>query len=242
MFAAFFQFMAAQMLYLALHLESGSFPKPLTKEEEAECFKALEKGDEKARDKLISHNLRLVAHVAKKYYPGAADTDDLISIGTIGLIKAVESFDGDKKTRFSTYAARCIENEILMFFRSGRRTANTISLNEPIDSDHGDSDLTVGDVLHDEMQLEELCERKADAAQLAQLVNCELEPRERQVIRLRYGLGGQQPLTQQQVAVMLGISRSYVSRIEKKAVSWLRRQMEQNEKAGGMKNKNERKM
>ena len=129
-----------------------------------------------------------------------------------------------------------------MFFRSGRRTANTISLNEPIDSDHGDSDLTVGDVLHDEMQLEELCERKADAAQLTQLVNCELEPRERQVVRLRYGFGGQQPLTQQQVAVMLGISRSYVSRIEKKAVSWLRRQMEQNEKAGGTKNKNERKM
>lgn len=161
MFTTFLAFVAGNMLYFMLHLESSSFPRPLTKAEEAECFEALRQGDMAARDKLISHNLRLVAHVVKKYYPGTADNDDLISIGTIGLIKAVASFDPDKHTRFSTFAAKCIENEVLMFFRSGKKSGGTLSINEPIDSERGDGDLTLSDVLADSVFVDEACEQKS---------------------------------------------------------------------------------
>lgn len=131
MFGTFLSFIAGHMLYFWLHLESSSFPRPLSSKEEAECLAALGRGDMEARDRLIRHNLRLVAHVVKKYYPGSADTDDLISIGTIGLIKAVASFDSTKKARFSTYAAKCIENEILMYFRSDKRTAAPCTSTSP---------------------------------------------------------------------------------------------------------------
>lgn len=230
MLTAILGFLAGNMLYLALRLESSSFPRPLTPEREKECFEQMHQGSTAARDELISHNLRLVAHVVKKYYPGTADNDDLISIGTIGLIKAVNSFSSEKHTRFSTFAAKCIENEVLMFFRSGRKMGNTISLSEPIDSEHGDSDLTVGDVLSDDVQVEEACERRADAARLSKLVDAVLDGRERQIIRLRYGFGGAAQLTQQEVAAMLGISRSYVSRLETKALTKLREEFDQGKK------------
>lgn len=222
MFFAFFSFVAAHMLWLALHLETGSFPRPLSKEAEAECFARLAAGDSTARDRLIRHNLRLVAHVVKKYYPGTADTDDLVSIGTIGLIKAVDSYRPEKRTRFSTYAARCIENEVLMFFRAGRKTAGTVFLSDPIDPDKGDGDLTVGDVLPDGMDVQQLCEDRSDARRLLTAMEECLDSREKQVIRLRYGFCGRDALTQQQTAGLLGISRSYVSRLEKRAVEKLR--------------------
>lgn len=226
MFTTFLAFVAGNMLYLMLHLESSSFPRPLTKAEEAECFAALRQGDLTARDKLISHNLRLVAHVVKKYYPGTADNDDLISIGTIGLIKAVASFDPDKHTRFSTFAAKCIENEVLMFFRSGKKSGGTLSINEPIDSERGDGDLTLSDVLADSVFVDEACEQKAEAEKIRQLVDTHLDGRERQIVRLRYGFGGNDPLTQQEIAGLLGISRSYVSRLEKKALEKLKSEMD----------------
>ena len=210
------------MLYFMLHLESSSFPRPLTKKEEAECFAGIVNGEKEARDKLISHNLRLVAHVIKKYYPGTADTDDLISIGTIGLIKAVASFNSEKNTRFSTYAAKCIENEVLMFFRAGRKNNASCSLNDPIDGNHGESELSLGDVLADTVFVDEIYEHKSDAEGLRRLVDQKLEGRERQIIRLRYGFCGGEPITQQEVADILVISRSYVSRIEKRALEKLK--------------------
>jgi len=226
MLGTFLGFIAGHMLYFLLHLESSSFPRPLSPQEEARCLAACRQGDRGARDRLISHNLRLVAHVVKKYYPGTEDTDDLISIGTIGLIKAVSSFDAGKNTRFSTYAARCIENEILMYFRSGRKNRGTVYMNEPLEADDGDGGLTLNDVLADDGDLNEDLEQKADEAKLRRLVDALLDGRERQIIRLRYGFAGQEPLSQQQVAGLLGISRSYVSRLEKKAVEKLRRAMQ----------------
>lgn len=226
MFGTFLSFIAGHMLYFWLHLESSSFPRPLSSKEEAECLAALGRGDMEARDRLIRHNLRLVAHVVKKYYPGSADTDDLISIGTIGLIKAVASFDSTKKARFSTYAAKCIENEILMYFRSDKKNRGTLYINEPLEADGGEGALTLNDVLADSFFVDEDYEQKADAERLRSYVDTILDGRERQIVRLRYGFAGGDPLSQQQVADILGISRSYVSRLEKKAVEQLKTAME----------------
>lgn len=223
-FTTFLSFVAGRMLYFWLHLETSSFPRPLTPKEEAACLAALQQGDPEARDRLIRHNLRLVAHVAKKYYPGSADTDDLISIGTIGLIKAAASFKGEKKTRFSTYAARCIENEILMYFRADRKNRGVISINEPLETEGEEGALTLNDLLADSFVMEEAYEQKADLKLVREKVDAVLNGRERQIIRLRYGFAGE-PLSQQQVADILGISRSYVSRLEKRAVGRLRAAM-----------------
>ena len=178
------------------------------------------------RSRLIEHNLRLVAHIAKKYYAAPGEQEDFISIGTIGLIKAVESFDYTKKVRFSTYAARCIENEMRMHLRHIRRSPSALSMQEPIEAARDGSALTVMDVIPDDFALDEHFEQQDEGRRLRRLVDT-LTARERQVILLRYGLGGQPPLTQQQAAALLGISRSYVSRIEKRALELLRRQVEQ---------------
>ena len=214
------QFFATKFLFLALHLESGCFPRPLTAREEAAAFSALHAGDAAAREKLIRHNLRLVAHIVKKYYALPGDQEDLVSIGTIGLMKAVDTFDATRKARFSTYASRCIENEIRMQFRRDRKTGQTISLQESLEAD-GDSALTLADVLQDSFCMEDTCETQDAVRRVRQLLDT-LPARERQIILLRYGLAGQPPLTQLEVAGLLHISRSYVSRLETHALDLLR--------------------
>ena len=219
-FGIFLQAAAGHMLYLALHLESGSFPRPLTAAEEQAAFAAMALGDRTARDKLIRHNLRLVAHVAKKYYTTPDRQDDFISIGTIGLIKAVDTYDPARTVRFASYASQCIQNELRMHLRRVRREAGTLSLQEPLEGENGM--LTLADTLPDEAVMEEDCERRDAAARLRTLVE-QLPERDRQLLTLRYGLGGGAPLTQQGVAARFGISRSYVSRLEKRALSELAR-------------------
>ena len=219
-FGIFLQVAAGHMLYLALHLESGSFPRPLTAAEEQAVFAAMALGDRSARDKLIRHNLRLVAHVAKKYYTTPDKQDDFISIGTIGLIKAVDTYDPARTVRFASYASQCIQNELRMHLRRVRREAGTLSLQEPLEGENGM--LTLADTLPDEAVMEEDCERRDAAARLRTLVE-QLPERERRLLTLRYGLGGGAPLTQQEVAARFGISRSYVSRLEKRALTELAR-------------------
>lgn len=212
----------AKMLFFALHLESRTLPKPLSEAEERREFEKYFAGDKEARDKLIKHNLRLVAHVAKKYYNNTQDNEDLMSIGTIGLIKAVQSFNYDKNTRFSTYASRCIDNEILMSFRRTKGSENTLYLDDSIEVNNDSSKLTLKDSLQDDFDLEYYCENQETKQRLMSLISTRLEGRERQIILLRYGIGGGEPMTQQQVCQILGISRSYVSRLETKAIKILR--------------------
>lgn len=227
MFSTLISLALANLLWLALHIEgTGSFPKPLPIAKEREYFARKEQGDEYARNQLIEHNLRLVAHISKKYYSSTNDQDDLISIGTIGLIKAVNTFSYEKGTRFATYAARCIENEILMHFRGVKKTAGDVYINEPIDSDSDGNSITLMDIFADEESLIDNIDLKIKAEKLYQLIDKYLEARERTIIQLRYGLGGRRPLTQREIAKKLGISRSYVSRIEKKALATLKKQFE----------------
>ena len=216
------QFFATKFLFLALHLESGSFPRPLSAREEEAAFSALRAGDTSARETLIRHNLRLVAHIVKKYYALPGDQEDLISIGTIGLMKAVDTFDSTRRARFSTYASRCIENEIRMQLRRERKSGNTISLQEVLEPD-GDSALTLADVLQDSFRMEETCEKQDAIRRVRQLLDA-LPARERQILVLRYGLAGQPPLTQLETAGILHISRSYISRLETHALGLLRQQ------------------
>ena len=221
MLLSLLQFFATKFLVLALHLEAGSFPKPLTAREEIETFAALRAGDGSAREKLIRHNLRLVAHVAKKYYAQPGDQEDLISIGTIGLIKAVNTFQPDKKIRLATYASRCIENEILMHFRAQRKLQGEVSLSEAIETDKAGNALYLQDVVGADDTMQEDLEGREDQQLIRRLVAERLTPREADVIRRRYGLDGHPPQTQRQVAAAYGISRSYVSRIEKRALETL---------------------
>ena len=216
------QFFATKFLVLALHLEAGSFPKPLSAREEIETFAALRAGDRSAREKIIRHNLRLVAHVAKKYYAQPGDQEDLISIGTIGLMKAVDTFDTTRKARFATYASRCIENELRMHFRRERRNGVVVSLQETLEAGKEDSALTLSDVLQDGFCMEDSCEQQDEARRLRQLIEG-LPARERKLILLRYGLAGQPPLTQLETAQLLQIIRSYVSRLKTHALDQLRK-------------------
>lgn len=212
----------SRMVFMVLSVvNSGSFPKPLTVKEERAALAAMAAGDSAARRRLIEHNLRLVAHIIKKHYANARDAEDLVSIGTVGLIKAVDTFDSSKGSRLATYAARCIENEILMHFRAAKKTERDISLSEPIDADSEGHPLTLMDVLAQEDTMAEDLERRTALGRLSQYVAECLEPRERQIIALRYGLGCA-PLAQWQVAERLGISRSYVSRLETRALKKLR--------------------
>ena len=210
------------LIFFILHVTgSGSFPRPLTAKEEQECLEKMSRGDETAKAELIEHNLRLVAHIIKKYYSASADQDDLISIGTIGLIKAVNTFDSSKGIRLSSYAARCIENEVLMYFRSSRKSAQDVSMNEPIDTDKDGNALTLMDIMATDDDIVENLDCKIKSEQLRTYIAEVLAPREQTIVRLRYGLNGTEPLTQREVAQKLGISRSYVSRIEKKALATL---------------------
>lgn len=215
------QFFITKFLYLALHLDSGSFPRSLTAPEERAAFLAMAAGDTAAREKLIRHNLRLVAHITKKYYAAPADQEDLVSVGTIGLIKAVSTFDYNRAARFSTYAARCIENEIRMHLRRQRKEPEALSLQDSIETGRDGAALSIQDAIPDDACMEQDWERAEQAARLRSRIDL-LPGRERQIIVLRYGLGGQPPLTQQQVAELLGISRSYISRLETKALAALR--------------------
>ncbi len=202
---------------------SGSFPRPLRAEEEREYLERwLSAGDLAARNALVEHNLRLVAHIVKKYYSQSCEQDDLISIGTIGLIKGVSSYRPDKGVRLATYASRCIENEILMYFRSMKKTAGDVSLSEALEADGDGGDLSLMDVLAAEDDMVEDLSLRESALRLRRCVREALSPREAELIERRYGLTGRPPETQKQVAASFGISRSYVSRLEKKALQKLR--------------------
>lgn len=211
-------------LFFSLRLSgsTGSFPRPLKAEEEREYLTRMAQGDMEARNKLIEHNLRLVAHIMKKYYTQSGDQDDLISIGTIGLIKGITTFKADKNVRLATYASRCIENEILMHFRSQRKLQGEVSLSDSIEGDGDSNSLSLMDVISvDDNMLEEL-DAKDACVRVRRCVSECLDDREAMIISLRYGLGGQNPLTQREIAARCGISRSYVSRIEKRALEKLR--------------------
>lgn len=226
MFSALIQLALDNLLYLALHIEgSGAFPKPLSPEKEREYFALKEQGDMNARNKLIEHNLRLVAHISKKYYSATNDQDDLISIGTIGLIKAVNTFSYEKGTKFATYAARCIENEVLMHFRIVRKRACEVCISEPVDSEDT-GDITLMDMCSDEDSIIDSIDLKQRTERLYAIMQRHLEPREQEIIYMRYGLKGVRPLTQREIASKLKISRSYVSRIEKKALCVLKNEFE----------------
>ena len=217
-----------QSLFLTLHLSMppSSFPKPLSAAEEAECLARWAEGDMEARNTLVEHNLRLVAHIIKKYYTQADNQDDLISIGTIGLIKAVNTFKADKGIRLATYASRCIENEILMHFRLCRKMQGEVSLSETIETDGDGGDLYLSDVVGSADTLLEDLQDAEERLLVRRLVEERLTEREADIIRRRYGLGGRQPQTQKQVAAAYGISRSYVSRLEKKALEKLAEALE----------------
>ena len=191
------------------------------------CLEEVAQGSQAARQKLIEHNLRLVAHIIKKYYASQNDQEDLISIGTIGLIKAIDTFEPAKGIRLSSYASRCIENEILMFFRSGRKSAQDVSLNEPIDTDKEGNALTILDTMAVDDTIVESIDTKMKSEKLYRFLQSSLTPREREVVCRRYGLLGFAPQPQRVVAKRLGISRSYISRIEKKALEKLRQQFQQ---------------
>ena len=212
-----------QSMFWSLHLAggSGSFPRPLTAEEERQYLELCAKGDLDARNVLVERNLRLVAHIIKKYYTQAEEQEDLISIGTIGLIKAVNTFKADKGIRLATYASRCIENEILMYFRRTKKLQGEVSLNEAIETDGDGAELSIGDVVGKSDTMLEDLQDKDDRALVRRLVAERLTEREADVIRRRYGLEGRMPQTQRQVAAHYGISRSYVSRLEKKALGKL---------------------
>lgn len=218
--------MLSGLLY-SLQLSSGSFPRPLTAQEEQHYLALVAQGDLEARNILIERNLRLVAHIMKKYYTQTADQEDLISIGTIGLIKGITTFDAAKGVRLATYAARCVENEILMYFRSQRKSSQDVSLSDYIETGADGAALSLMDVVSDDEDLLERVSSRETRQELLQAVNRCLTEQERQVIVMRYGLGGRAPSRQREVAQAIGISRSYVSRIEKRALEKLRRALEE---------------
>ena len=216
---------ASAVYYFALHVKgAGSFPPPLSAEREAKLLEKSRNGDDGARNELIEHNLRLVAHIVKKYYNTGADQDDMISIGTIGLIKAVSTFNADKGIHLATYASRCIENEILMFFRNQKKTAQDVFISDPIDTDKDGNTLTLIDVIADKSDIADEIDTKIKVEKLRVILPVCLTERERLIIEMRYGLCGREELTQREIAKKLNISRSYVSRIEKSALEKLRKQ------------------
>lgn len=210
-----------QLVLLTGYMTQNAFPQPLDEAEEARCLERLQQGDQDARDELIRHNLRLVAHIAKKFEGTSEEQDDLISIGTIGLIKGINTFKPDKKVKLATYAARCVENEILMHLRAQKKHKCEVSLNEPIGTDHDGNQISLRDVLGTEGDMvAETVEQSCEYQHLLQKLHC-LTEREKLVLELRYGLNGDEPITQKEVGARLKVSRSYVSRIEKKALEKL---------------------
>ena len=227
MFSAIISFLSANFLYFILHISNTScFPKPLKKKEEEEALERLARGDKNARALLIERNLRLVSHIVKKYYSKTNDTEDLISIGTIGLIKAIDSFKPDKGIRLATYASRCIENEILMHFRNIKKNASDVYLGDSLESDRDGNPLTLQDTISDNRDMAEDLEKKIRWEKAAEYLENLEDEREREIIILRYGLDNKKPLTPREVAARLNISRSYVSRIEKKVLSDMRKNIE----------------
>lgn len=211
------------IFFFALHVDNSTvFPKPLSRKEERECFEQMAGGSRDARNRLIEHNLRLVAHIVKKYTQVRSEQDELISVGTVGLIKAVTTFDYTKGAKFATYASRCIENELLMNFRAAKKTAGDVYINEPVETDKDGNTLTLMDLIDDGNDIHEQVELNIRSGQLYDFITACLEPREFDIITYRYGLYGKSSHTQSETAKKLGISRSYVSRIEKKAVSKLK--------------------
>ncbi len=222
MFTYFLSAAISNILYFILHVSNpGSFPRALTQKEETELLERYHNGDDEARKLLIEHNLRLVAHVVKKYYDAHCDNDDLISIGTIGLIKAISSFNDKKGTKLATYAARCIENEILMYFRAQKKTSLDVFINDPIDTDKEGNTLTLLDVIASDFSIVDDIDKRLKIKKLREFIKTALNDRERKIVILRYGLNGKAALPQREVAKRLRISRSYVSRIEKKALEKL---------------------
>jgi RNA polymerase sporulation-specific sigma factor len=216
--------LALNFIYLILGIGNPqSFPEPLSAQEEKSLFLEMQKDKKgKARSKLIEHNLRLVAHIVRKYYTSYQSPDDLVSIGSLGLIKAIDTFNCENGVRFATYASKCIQNEILMFFRSQKKLSNEVSINETIDIDRDGNPLTYIDIISTEDTIAYDLDIKVHIEKTYELINEILDKRERKIIIMRYGLSSAPALTQREVAKALGISRSYVSRIEKSAISKLR--------------------
>ncbi len=221
----FMLLVSSALIMLRLGDNGSSFPRPLKAKEEQECIQRMLDGDMDARNELIEHNLRLVMHIIKKYYTASSDTEDLVSIGTIGLIKGVSTYKPDKGVRLATYASKCIENEILMHFRGQKKTANDVSLSGTLDGEGEGDNLSIQDTIADDMDMLEDLARRESIEQVRQAVRSVLSGREERIIRLRYGLDGQPPLAQREVAEIVGISRSYVSRIEKKALERLKKHL-----------------
>ena len=199
-----------------------SYPPPLSQKEEEALFAEKEKGSQRARERLILHNLRLVSHIVRKYYSTARNQEDLVSIGTLGLVKAVDTFKQSEGARFATYAAKCIQNEILMHFRSQKKLSLEVSLNDVIDVDRDGNPLTYLDVVSSDESLELDVAKKCTNDRAMKIINRVLDPREKRIIFMRFGINGRRPMTQKRVAEVLGISRSYVSRIEKTAIAKIR--------------------
>ncbi|MBQ3284108.1 MAG: RNA polymerase sporulation sigma factor SigK [Ruminococcus sp.] len=224
---AFLSYISQYLFLFVLHIaHSESFPKPLKKAEEQHYLELAAKGDKQARNILVEHNLRLVAHIIKKYYQNDSAQDDLVSIGTIGLIKAINTFNPQKNIKLSSYASRCIENEILMHFRNGRKSAQDVSLNDTIDTDKDGNPLTLMDIIASDMDVAEDVDTKIHLDVLSEYIDEVLTPREKEIIIKRYGIGGVKTETQRELAKKLDISRSYISRIEKKALDKLRKRYE----------------
>ncbi len=228
MFDMFFQFLRDLFAFSGYINTNSSFPEPLPPDEEQKYIARLNTGCAEAREKLIEHNLRLVAHIAKKYASPQRDADDMISIGTVGLIKAVSTFNPGKGSTLATYAARCIENEMLMSLRSDKKHCGDISINGPIGKDKDGNEVTLVDVLGTDADcIHNIVELNIASEHLRRAIKRVLSPREQVVIALRYGLTGRRPMTQRDIAERLGISRSYISRLEKKAIASLNREFEQ---------------
>ena len=226
--SGFLAFLKSAIFVVGYIQSTNLFPEPLSSEEEKACLKRLKNGDEEARNILIERNLRLVAHVSKKYSTTNIEQDDLISIGTIGLIKGINSFDSSKNIRLATYVARCIENEILMFLRSSKKTKSEVYLNEPIGKDKDDNVITLQEILeNNERSIEDSIDLKLKQKKLYEKMETTLKPREKEILVLRFGLNNKKPLTQNEVADIYGISRSYVSRIESKAISKLAKEFKE---------------
>ena len=231
MFSEFLGTALENLLFFALHLDGGYYPKQFTKKEEQECLERIAAGDPKARNELIEHNLRLVAYIVNKHYSDSKEQEDLISIGTIGLIKAAETFDPEKAISFSTYASTCIRNQIKMYFRKMKHKNNEVYMNEPIDTDKNGNELTIADIFKDDVCVDDEVDLRINMEKLYKCLDKVLDERERLIISKRYGLicsdgTVSRPLAQREVAKLLNISRSYVSRIEKRAIDKLKREFD----------------
>ncbi len=224
----FFEFLKSAVFLLGYISNNNLFPEPLSAKEEKEYLDLMKAGNEEARNILIERNLRLVAHICKKYSTVKAEQDDLISIGTIGLIKGINSFESSKGVRLATYVARCIDNEILMYLRSSKKLNSEVYLEDPIGKDKDDNTVTLQEVIeNDERSIEEIVDLKFKIKKLYQKMKEVLKDREKSIIELRFGLDGKKPKTQHEIAEMMGISRSYVSRIETKAIGKLSKELKE---------------